>query len=204
MVDNFEKIIELIKGRASIDEFFFLQIFKRRKDNPGMEKDMILIDNFFIKNEEDLVKKQERIKEICIQNNARAYFRLNRRSYKKVALQTLRIIADSISTENYHIENCYLSSCGQYHSDPRKTWILDIDRKEGESEAIFNSSIDDIIKRIFDLEPVGEKMVSILPTKNGVHIICLPFNLEKLESAYNYISIHRDNPTILYIPNSTL
>ena len=30
------------------DDFYFVQVLKRRKDNPEMEKDMVVIDNFYI------------------------------------------------------------------------------------------------------------------------------------------------------------
>lgn len=204
MIDNFGNISDLILRKATGDEFYFLQIIKRRKDNPGMEKDMFLIDNFFILGADDLIKKKNRIIELCISNNARAYFRLNKRSKKKVALQTLKLVAENIAAENYDIKNCYLSACGQYHSDPDKTWVIDIDDidyKDMNKEEIIikqNEMFSFIQTLIY--ETGKDDIMSFIQTKNGYHGICRPFNLQKFREKYPNISIHKDNPTILYIP----
>jgi hypothetical protein len=49
----------------------------------------------------------------------------------------------------------------------------------------------------------------ILPTKNGKHIICPPFNKMTFQQMWDksenlkqldMLDIHKDNPTILYVP----
>ena len=198
-IDNFNLIEEFIKRKTSIDEFYFLQIYKRRKDNPEMEKDMIVIDNFFIKGADDLIKKRKRIVEICINNNARAYIRLNKRSFKKVALQTLRLVAENIANEQYDIKNCYLLACGQYHSDNNKTWVVDLDKSPQITEELFNFQVDNVINMINRCEPLGEKLKLIVPTKNGLHLITNPFNIQQLTTdCSSAVDIHKDNPTILF------
>lgn len=192
MIDNFELIAELIKDKTTAGEFYFLQILKRRKDNPELGKDMILIDNFFIKSAEDLLNKRERIIELCETNNARAYFRLNKRSERKIALQTLKLIADNIASDNYNIKNCYLSCCGQYHSDENKTWLIDIDSNDEE----YDRSIQEFINT--KCSPIGMKIISNIPTKNGHHLITRPFNLMEFRKEFEGVDIHKDNPTILY------
>jgi hypothetical protein len=196
MIDNFQTISDYIKGKTNIGDFYFLQILKRRKDNPDLDADMILLDNFFIKDETDLLKKRERIIELCEMNNARAYFRLNKRSSKKVALQTLRLIADNIASDNYDIKNCYLSCCGQYASDENKTWIIDLDGETTPSPlmmAFIDYECDPIAKVVND-----GKCIMTIPTKNGIHLITKPFNISKFRQKYPDIDIHKDNPTILY------
>ena len=199
MVNNFNTIADLILTKPWCEgEFYFLQILKRRKDNPGMEKDMILIDSFFIKGAEDLLKKEERIVNICNINNARAYFRLNKRSEKRVALETLALVAKNIAAENYDIKNCYLSCCGQYHSDPDKTWIVDLDGVSYVSPLMM-AFID------YECEPIAKtvregKCITTIPTKNGIHLITKPFRLDKFREKYPGIDVHKDNPTILYSP----
>lgn len=194
MVDNFKIISELIRNKASKDEFYFLQILKRRKDNPTMLKDMTIIDNLFIKGSQHLLENKDKIIDICIRNNARAYFRLNKRSYKKVALQTLRLIAENIAAENYDIKNCYLSACGQFHSDPNKTWIIDIDTEDVNE--------NELIEYVNSLQPFDNtnKIVARIPTKNGYHLISTPFNVQEFVNKYQGISLHKDNPSILFTP----
>lgn len=76
-------------GSLKTGEFYFVQIVKRRKDNPLMKQDLVTIDNFFVQGAFDLKEKQDRIIEVCDLNNARAYIRLNRRSDRKIASKVL-------------------------------------------------------------------------------------------------------------------
>lgn len=202
MIDNFDDIVEFISQKTiTEDNFFYLTIVKRRKDNPGMKYGEINIDNLFIKNESHLYDMKDRIIEICTQNNARAYFYVNLRSKRKVALNCLQSIVASITSENYDIKNAYYSSCGKHHSDPNKHWVLDIDIDEIENFHV--SMIDDkYIPLIRSLQkpPHSESEILVLKTKNGFHIICKPFNLMEFKKHYNNITVQKNSPTLLYIP----
>lgn len=194
MTDN-SNIIYNHLNFNKLGDFYFIQIIKRRKDNPGLERDMKLIDNWFIYSTEDYLKKLSKIKEQCDLNNARSYIRLNKRNDKKVALQTLSLVAENIASEQYDIKNCYLSACGQYHSDDRKTWVVDIDTPELELVGEIESYINELY---LEFQPKTENILYQLPSKSGIHIICSPFNVQKFKQRFPAISIHKDNPTILY------
>jgi hypothetical protein len=84
-MNNLEIISPLLNFEDP-DKFYFIQIYKRRKDNPGMDKDMVVLENYSISTQVQLDRALPRIQKICDDNNARAYIRLNRRSHKKVAL----------------------------------------------------------------------------------------------------------------------
>ena len=86
--------------------FYFLQILRRHKENPEMSSNNELVRSFYIKDSKHLMGKREKIITVCKQNNARAYLRLNRRSYKQSALYAMSLIAQSIATENYKIRKC--------------------------------------------------------------------------------------------------
>ena len=112
MINNFQAIRDLLTF-GDEDKFYFIQIYKRRKDNPDMKKDMVIIDNYFVYELEHFKGLEEKIIKQCIDNNARAYIRLNRRSAKQVALKTLGRIAKMIEDENYkHVKRAYLSCAG--------------------------------------------------------------------------------------------
>lgn len=80
----------------------------------------------------------------------------------------------------------------QNHNDPNKTWILDFDTD------IY--SMDKLKKFLTDLQPIGDKFVAKIPSKNGFHIISKPFNKMTFNNHYPDVEIHKDNPTNLYIP----
>ena len=201
MTDNFKAIRDLLNF-SDKDKFYLLQIFKRRKDNPEMKKDMTIIDSFYISSLEQYDEMEERIKKICIDNNARAYFRLNRRSFKQVALKTLSRIAKMIEDGNYeHVKRAYLSCAGEFHKEEDKTWIIDLDRN-GASDEAYDAYINSVIFEAQQLiqETGKDDSMSIIPTKNGLHLICRPFSASKFKRIFPEIDLHKDNPTILYAP----
>jgi len=187
-MNNFNLISELINFEDKND-FYFIQIFKRRKDNPEMKRDVTLIDNFFIYSKDEFEKVKEKIINLCDSNNARAYIRLNRRNAKKIAHKTMIIMAESIDSENYRLENAYLSACGKFNSEKNKKWIIDLDYPE-------------ILDKIIEYLKTITEVISIIPTKNGYHIVVKPFNPNLLKNCSNEkiknSEIKDDSPTVLY------
>jgi hypothetical protein len=198
-MNNFELIKKYLIF-VDPDKFYFIQILKRRKDNPTLGKDMCNIDNFCVYSLEDYERYEKRIIDVCERNNARAYIRLNRRSDKKIALQMLARMAQMIASDQYNIRTLYYSIAGEFHSEDDKTWIVDIDTKD---EIIVHK-----IAHIIDtsIEPKGPKIIACVPTKNGYHLITKAFNTATFSK---YLSlqgdvpdIHKDNPTLLYYPET--
>jgi hypothetical protein len=191
LINNYSDIRPFLKFDDP-DFFYFLQILQRRKDNPDLPKDMIIIDNFFIYSEQQFDSMMPRIIQMCDLNNARAYLRLNRRSARQVALKTLTRTSEMIEQGNYeHVNRAYLSCCGEFHAEKDKTWIIDLDDGEDPSE---------IIKLINGIDPPMEKAIMLLNTKNGQHLISRPFRKDEFRSVFPNIDVHTDNPTILYCP----
>lgn len=198
MVNNTEQIRSMLRFESE-DTFYFLQIFKRRKDNPNMAKDMIVLANYCVKSLDHFDKLVPDIIKQCQDNNARAYFRLNRRSYRKTSLKALKMIAGYIEDGNYRaVRKAFDSAAGTYHSDPDKTWIIDIDYKdlEGDLDQAINEVIHLVQTLIADTD--RDDTMWTVNSKNGIHLICRPFNLQKFKNIYPKIDVHKDNPTILY------
>jgi len=201
MINNFSAIRDLLTF-GDEDKFYFIQIFKRRKDNPDMKKDMVIIDNYFVYELEHFNGLEERIIKQCTDNNARAYIRLNRRSSRQVALKTLGRIAQMIEDSNYKFAHrAYLSCAGEYHKEEDKTWIIDIDRN-GESDDAYDALINSVIFEAQQLiqETGKDDTMMILPTKNGLHLVCRPFNLSRFKKSFPDVDVHKDNPVVLFCP----
>lgn len=99
MINNKELIKDLLKFEKAGD-FYFIQVLARRKDNPGQDKDVKVIEDFYIYSFEDLEKHFPNIVELCNQNNARAYIRLNVRNDHKIRLQIMKRITDMVIEGN--------------------------------------------------------------------------------------------------------
>jgi len=200
-VNNFNLIRNMLSFPDE-NSFYFLQILKRRKDNPHLGKDMIHVEDYYIYSLEQFDKLIHEVLDRCDAERARAYFRLNRRDAKKVAMQVLKRTVDHIMSENYRaVKNAFASCAGEFHSDPDKTWIVDIDNISIDG---FNHSPQQIEVRqlLVDLQKEAgkEPLMNFIPTKGGVHVITRPFNLNKFKARFPDIDVHKDNPTLLYCP----
>jgi hypothetical protein len=137
----------------------------------------------------------------CNLHNARAYFRLNKRSLKKNAMQLLKKVTTMIIDENYKsVKNAYSSVSGEFSSDDDKKWIVDVDNVDLDGN--FGSTHQSMLMTLKQLQ-MGtgrEPMLTLIKSKSGVHIITRPFNVNEFKKLYPYIDIHKDNPTILYVP----
>jgi len=98
MTDNFDLIKNFIKKNYTLEkgDFFFIQVLKRRKENPELKKDVSLIDTFFINDSFDLEDYRQEIIKLCHDNNARCYIRLDKRNSDKICLQALKITTDDM------------------------------------------------------------------------------------------------------------
>ena len=194
MVDMFNEIKDLIVFENE-DDFYYLQILQRKKENPQVDSNSRVIKNYYIDNLEYLEKRYDEIKELCIKFNARAMLRLNKRSKRKVAFKTMQNMANSMANGEYSfIKKSYDRSCGNGHNDKLKKWILDID------EPYTEDYLQEVRIAIKKIEPFGDKILKELQTKNGIHFITTPFNLQKFKLDFRNIEIHKDNPVNLFIP----
>ncbi len=195
MIDNLE-IIKPFLIFDSEDDFYFLQILQRKKENELMDSNSRVIKNYYLSSIQQLEDQYEEVKMLCRKFNARASLRLNRRSYEQTGYQTLMAVTNSIMSRDFKsIKRSYDRTCGQFNKEVDKKWILDID--------IMNVDLPRIVASVkFCMPNEGEdKVYCTMPTKSGFHIITKPFNVEQFKSTSRInIDIHKDNPVNLFIP----
>lgn len=191
MIDNLKEVLPLLKFESE-DDFYYLQILQRKKENPQLGSNSRVIKEYYISSEEYLLNRWEEIKGICDLFNARAGIRLNKRSYRQVAFKAMQNVANVLGNESYKtLSKAYSSACGQVHNDKEKKWILDID-EDPDFDYLYN--LNDFI------EELGGEIITRIPSKNGSHIISTPFRLDKFRDRYPEIEVHKDNPTNVYVP----
>lgn len=185
--------IDKIKSILTFDEdtFYFLQIIKRRKENPTLEKDCKVIKSYYVGSLDYLNKKLGEIIELCKIFNARAYINLTPRSYKKVAFLSLKKYSDLICSDNYKpVKDVFNSACGESYTEPKR-WVIDID------------NINDYPIILEELRKINVSILIQVPTINGIHLIVSPFNSKLIEPVMciTNMEIHKNNPTLLYYNN---
>jgi len=198
MIDNFELIKSLLKFENEHD-FYFLQIIQRKKDHKesqftlGISNNNRLIKAYYIYNLEQLDRYKLEITILCKEFNARAGICLNRRNAKRLSFEMMKLLAQNISCDHYdQLGGLWNTVCGQHHYDSDKLWIIDIDEKDFDS-----TKMQETINKC---QPSGMKIVANIPTKNGYHLITKPFDVRDFREEYLDLDIHKNNPTILYIP----
>jgi len=192
MVNNFEQIKNLLDFET-IDDFYHLQIIKRKKEHPELRSNSYIVKTYFITSLEHLDFHTNEIIHLCDFHNARGCINLNRRSFEKIAFHTMRKIAEQLMNKDFKSARmAYTSCCGAFSNEKNKKWIIDIDHKDlneiNEIKVFINNQI----------EPAENKVVDLIETKNGYHLITKPFNLAKFKEMYPCIDVHKDNPTILF------
>lgn len=199
MIDVFEQIKPLLSFNSN-DDFYFLQVFQRRKDmTNGSKKNTIIIKDYYIHSMEYFEKKYPEIKALCEFYGARAGLRLNKRSFQKCTFRTMLNITAQIMQEDFHsTKQAFSKAAGQCHNDPVKKWIVDLDVKDLTLVRVVSDFINN------ECRPENEnKVITQLETKNGIHLITTPFDKAQFSKAFQ-IDIQPDNPINLYIPDNNI
>jgi len=176
MIDNFEHL----RGLMTFDEehFYWCQVIKRRKENPGQHKNSVVVREYYFGSSENYDSKADEIRDLCLKLNARAYVNINRRNWEDCALTALEAQAKYIRNGDYKASrNAFSKACGKRRSEKR--WIIDVDDRNQE------------------VEPPTDVIAKVL-TPNGYHLIVKPFDLRQFPT--DEFDVHKDNPTVGYCP----
>lgn len=218
MVDNFEQIRSLLKFENEGD-CYYVQLLRRQSDDPhtdGMADPRYhgnmhsrSVKDFLIPSLEYYDKVKEDIIAMCKLFNVRAYIRLNKRTYKNIALEMLKHIASQCASgETFNSPySLVASAAGQVCSAGEgKTWIVDLDEE-------YLPYQEDMFRMMFECEPYVRNIQTaaktfvntsydcdaslkialeaernntpVIPTKHGRHIISKPFNVQTMTNKWN-------------------
>jgi hypothetical protein len=175
-----------------------LYVFKRKKDQPEGERDnhqsVRTIRSYCISSIEQLERKYDEIKMLCEMFKARAYIHIQKQNHKDVSLDMLVDLAQRIKSGQHKQQNLFDSVVGQMKT-LEKRWIVDVDTKD-------KIGFQQIINITDNIRPIGNKIETIIPTKNGFHFITKKFDVMEFKKHYPDVDIQKKNPTLLYYPNS--
>src|SRR5690554_4309968 len=116
MTDVYDKILKFLVFESN-DDFYYLQILQRKKENQQLGSNSRVIKNYYINSIDYLESRYDEIKQLCHQFNARAMLRLNKRSYQKVGFKTIQNVANSMSNGEFmFIKKSYDRACGNGHN----------------------------------------------------------------------------------------
>lgn len=196
MVDNFDKISQLLSFDSD-DEFYFLQVIQRKKENnvSGTKNHNRLLRYHLITSVDKLMSLKPELIQFASYFNARVCINLNKRSFEKVAFKALKNTSDAIVDKDYRrAKHAWISACGQSGAVGDKRWIVDLDGEQVRKINMYAMHIDEHCK------PEGDKVITEIPSKNGVHLITKPFDVKHFSESFDDVEVHKNNPTNALIP----
>lgn len=199
--------IDLIKPLLNFSEkgdFYMLYVFKRKKDQPEAERDnhqsVRTIKTYCIESVDHLEKRYDEIIQLCEMFKARAYIHIQKQNHSEVSLNMLADLAIRIKNGSHNQKGLFDSVVGQIKG-LEKRWIVDVDSTSQHTQ----NMISNIIEMVKPND--GSKIITKIPTKNGVHLITkrfdvMEFNKQLKERGEEIPDIQKKNPTLLYYPMS--
>ena len=204
MIDNFELIKPLLEF-SNDDIYYHLQILRRGKDHPELSAANRVIKSYFICSLESLDYIENEIKELCKCFGARAYINLAPKSIKKTTMLQLKYLAQRAYERDFKKIWKSWNTCAGEIKGEQSVWIVDIDNNPENNlgEEAYREIADYIDEQC---EPVKHnlegyietKIIGVISTKNGYHLLTDPFNIQKFKEKYPDIDVHKNNPTLLY------
>ena len=189
MIDNFEQIIGYLNFDSS-DSFYYCSIIKRRKENPNLKTNNYMVKSYVITSIDYLENKKGEIITLCRLHNARAYINLNKRSFELCAHMSLKKLTNILLSKSYVSATRVFDSVAlKYSSDKEKKWLIDID-DQYEPSPLMMDHIEHKCK------PYGDKVIDIIRTVNGCHLITKPFNVSEFNKNYPDVEVKKNSPTL--------
>lgn len=207
-VDNFkliaDNLFDGLMGTLEKDEFFFVQILVRGKDGhhvSGNNKNR-LVKYYTVTSKQQLLDLKDEIVGIAKAVTGRVYIHPTKRSFKEVANVALELTTHTYVSQNWiGLRSVFSTAAGKSFIVKDKKYIVDIDdidMNTAEGQKKYN----EISKRIYEVRGKGgnnaEKVVLVVPTKSGVHLITHPFDVDTFQKSYPDIDVHKNNSTLLY------
>lgn len=208
-IDNFENVRQIMNFANPGDTLYFVELIKRKKDNPDMLDSRQFVKQFYFKDENEFNNAEQSIKNLCQQLNARAYIYLNARSKAMVDKYT-KIYSDRFAKNRKmarHFGNNPMAfAAGRSFDAPdRPLCFVDIDSDDFKDISMAMKIIQDAgIKPLFAYRSMNNGLHVILPNKDDakkLDFTPINGNLNGLSQFYKNnakVSVEIDKPTLLY------
>ena len=197
LIDNFDTAAKVMEF-GSDDDFYFVQIIKRFKDNPNDDKRQgnyhggawYPYKGFRIKSVDELMSLKPKIIDLCNQSNARAYMTVNSRSDKATDNQIVKVrgIYPPSDARNQYADEIVPAQAkhGRNWQGQRLKFFIDIDTKDKRIWAEVKK-----ILQLCNMDSIGEYETPngglhiIMPNKEHPNIEYMQHMLHKIDGWRN-------------------
>lgn len=188
-LDNSPLVRLFVPAEDDGDSFIYTELLDRSKGKGNNVNR--LIKTFYHRSREEFDDQMPAIKELCDWGKVRAYTRLGTRSFEKVSKVFVQLVVDAALSGNHSSQKRMYSRALGTVTPVKKVWLLDVDIMNEETAYVANVLDDHSL------------LLANIPSRKGCHYIIKPFHLDSLYPGGlpEGISLHKDNPTNLYIPD---
>ena len=177
MTDNFKLIRQYLidngipqHNESSLLKHYVVEIMSRGKDNPDILEANRHFKNYYFPCIDKFDQYEPEIKKVCDALRMRAYISVNYKMYDQILMDTAAESAARVAAHNYGKPYSVYEHCsGKYVNRKDKKFVVDID----EEQMIFFDNIYDELK---------DKVVLVVPTRTGMHLVTTPFNTLAFEN----------------------
>ena len=177
MTDNFKLIRQYFidngipqHNESGLMKHYVVEIVSRGKDNPDMPAANRHFKNYYFPCIDKFDQYKPEIKMVCDALRMRAYVSVNYKMYDQILMDTAAECAVRSAAHNYGKPYSVYAHCsGKYVNKKDKKFVVDID----EEQMIFFNNIYDELK---------DKVVLVVPTRTGMHLVTTPFNTLAFEN----------------------
>ena len=194
LIDNFDKVANIMEFNSD-DDFYFIQIIKRFKDNPNDDRSVgnyhggawYPFKGWRIQSVDELMKLKPMIIKLCDKNNARAYITVNSRSMSQTDTQIVKVkkMFPKYDARHINADDIVPSQAkhGRNWRDVRPRFFIDVGTD--------NKKIWDEVKHMIQMcgiTPIDEYETSsgglhiIMPDKNDKNIQYLEHLFHKFDN----------------------
>ena len=179
MTDNFalyRNFMQLPETEGG-DAYYVIELIRRGKDHPDLPAANYHFKNYYIDTLQKYDRVQDEIRTICRTLHLRAYVSVNRKSFRRVSMNTVATLAGRLAQDDFRRPYAIFDSCsGMDVSPDDRLFIVDIDEDAFREIPKCGPLWLRVQEHINACSPEGDKVRLIVPTRSGIHIICKPFN----------------------------
>lgn len=197
MINNFKKIRGLLKFDKPND-YYLVEVVKRRRDNPRLPVESMLIKEILIYSLKDFDDNRDEILCACEVVRARAYIWLNVRNAEITGFHCMKRLSCLLMEKNFiAISGLFRKVSEEIHFDSEPKYLIDI------GDDCDLDKIELTVRSSWPEETRDTNLLELIKTSNGFHVIANAFDTKKFREAFPQVQVFTDKPTVLYAPISS-
>jgi hypothetical protein len=191
-IDNSEIVATFCPPTRELGQFIYTELIDRRSNKGNNTHRVVKV--FHHRDRADFDIHWPIIRGLCDTLGVRAYTRLAPRSFASVGRRFTGMVVEAALSDNWSgMKSLYSRACGTAAPE-QKYWLFDVDEINPHN-----------MRFGIELGSAG-LLRSTIPSRKGLHYITVPYDYLGNQNprlrlvAYPHVSMHKDNPTNLYIP----